>query len=56
MTRPYHEYEVVRPLPRSVQQGDIAPWFEQPGGGTQYFFRGHDIDWFVRKGYLREIS
>ncbi|MFB9618093.1 TNT domain-containing protein [Brooklawnia cerclae] len=31
-------YEVVaQPLPE-VRQGPIMPWFEQLGGGTQYFF------------------
>ena len=52
--RDYHQYEVVKPLPESVTQGKIAPWFEQPGGGTQYFF-DHPIKWYVDHGYLQEI-
>ena len=28
-------FEVVRPLP--IAEGAIAPWFDQPGGGVQYF-------------------
>jgi hypothetical protein len=52
--RDYHQYEVVKPLPDSVTQGRIAPWFEQPGGGTQYFF-DHPIKWYVEHGYLQEI-
>lgn len=52
--REYHEYEVVHPLPESVTQGPIAPWFEQPGGGTQYFFE-HPLEWYVENGYLKEI-
>ena len=31
---PYHRYEVVEPI--KVQAGKVAPWFDQPGGGTQY--------------------
>ena len=30
----YHAYLVTKPLP--VYSGPIAPWFEQPGLGTQY--------------------
>ncbi|MBZ5739800.1 TNT domain-containing protein [Nocardioides mangrovi] len=52
--RDYHEFEVLKPLPGSVKQGEIAPWFEQPGGGTQYLF-DHDIDWYISNGYLKEL-
>lgn len=31
---PYKKYEVLRDLP--VTEGKIAPFFDQPGGGTQY--------------------
>lgn len=30
----YHVYEVRRPLP--VKAGEAVPWFDEPGGGTQY--------------------
>lgn len=30
----YHVYEVIKELP--VTLGPIAPWFEQPGMGTQF--------------------
>lgn len=54
--REYHRYEVVRPLPPEVTQGEIAPWFNQPGGGTQYHFGDHDIQWYIDNGYLREVT
>ncbi|KAF6830413.1 hypothetical protein CPLU01_07339 [Colletotrichum plurivorum] len=31
----YHVYKVLQGF--TVQAGPIAPWFEQPGGGTQYW-------------------
>jgi hypothetical protein len=30
----YHVYEVIQPIP--ARMATIAPWFEQPGMGTQY--------------------
>lgn len=30
----YHKYKVLRPI--AVQEGTVAPWFGEPGGGTQY--------------------
>lgn len=32
----YTTYEILKPLP--MQSGEIAPWFNQPGGGIQYTF------------------
>jgi hypothetical protein len=52
--RDYHEYEIVKPLPDSVTQGEIAPWFEQAGGGTQYYF-DKPIEWYLKNGYLKEV-
>jgi|GEM_PF-1793999 len=34
-TQPYTKYKVIRPF--EVKSGEIAPWFNQPGKGTQYF-------------------
>lgn len=50
----YTQYEVLKPLPDSVTEGAIAPWFEQPGGGVQYVF-DHPISWYVENGYLGEV-
>jgi len=30
----YNRYQVCKELP--VKKGEIAPWFDEPGGGTQY--------------------
>ena len=39
MEGPYHVYEVTDiPLPDGwwIEMAEVAPWFEQPGGGVQY--------------------
>ncbi|GAA5163781.1 glycohydrolase toxin TNT-related protein [Ornithinimicrobium tianjinense] len=52
----YGRYRVVRPLD-GVTEGEIAPWFEQPGGGLQYHFpEPRDIQWYIDNGYLVEIE
>ncbi|NLK72342.1 MAG: TNT domain-containing protein [Clostridiales bacterium] len=50
--RPYNAYEVVKPI--DVQSGKIAPWFDQPGGGTQYQF-SQSIEDLIQSGYLRRL-
>lgn len=50
----YHQFEVIKPLPESVTEGKIAPWFEQPGGGVQFKF-DRPMMWYVKNGYLREL-
>lgn len=52
ITRGYHQYEVVRPLP--VWQGGIAPAQGQAGGGVQHYLPYPAVD-LIRGGYLREI-
>ncbi|MGE6203858.1 TNT domain-containing protein [Guptibacillus hwajinpoensis] len=64
---PYHKYEIL--IPFDVEAGKIAPWFDRPGGGTQYFTGNMevlDIDTgemvvanvenLERLGYIREIK
>ncbi|WP_017933767.1 TNT domain-containing protein [Nocardioides sp. Iso805N] len=53
-SQPYHQYRVEKPLPSDVTQGEIAPWFEQPGGGVQYKF-DKPIQWYVDHGYLKVV-
>jgi len=49
-------YEVVRKLPDDVKMGDTAPWFGQPGGGTQYYFpEGFDYYLKADPPYLKLI-
>ncbi|AAK79988.1 hypothetical protein BJV85_001848 [Clostridium acetobutylicum] len=42
--KPYERYEILRNFDCKV--GDIAPWFDQKGMGTQYFanYKIKDID------------
>lgn len=48
----YSIYEVVKPL--EVQGGEVAPWFNQPGGGTQYE-TSSSIESLIESGILRRI-
>lgn len=63
----YNMYEVKREIP--MRKGEIAPWFGQPGGGTQYQIdpvfveqikaklkKGESfIDGLIRMGYLKRL-
>ncbi|MFC5446707.1 glycohydrolase toxin TNT-related protein [Paenibacillus aestuarii] len=51
--KPYHVYEVVNSL--EVKSGRIAPWFGQPGGGTQYLLPNSVKD-LIESGVLREVK
>ncbi|MCM6773697.1 TNT domain-containing protein [Nocardia sp. CDC159] len=57
----YHLYCVLRQF--DVDAGPIAPWFEQPGGGTQFVLMpaylpeagaALSVTWLLRNGYLVE--
>lgn len=52
-TQKYYVYEVVKPL--EVESGTIAPWFEQPGLGTQLRFE-QTIQTYLREGYIKLIA
>ncbi|MCQ2143679.1 MAG: glycohydrolase toxin TNT-related protein, partial [Bacteroidales bacterium] len=49
---PYNRYLVMEPIP--VQRGIAAGsfWFASPGGGTQFFFPNHDIQYYINNRYL----
>ena len=49
---PYNIYEVVRPF--DVKAGTVAPWFDQPGGGTQYKLP-MSIQELIDLGYIKLI-
>ncbi|WP_298303583.1 glycohydrolase toxin TNT-related protein [uncultured Erythrobacter sp.] len=51
--RRYERYEVVKPY--DVESGTAAPWFDQPGGGTQYK-TPVSVDELIRRGILRVVS
>jgi Tuberculosis necrotizing toxin len=59
----YHEYQVLKSF--SVDEGPIAPWFGQPGGGEQFQLDGSlvggappalNVQWLLSNGYLQEIT
>ena len=41
--------------PIEVKAGEIAPWFNQPGGGTQYMFN-KSIEELIKTGILRKVA
>jgi uncharacterized protein RhaS with RHS repeats len=51
-TQPYNSYEVLRPL--DVEAGGAAPWFGQPGGGTQHLLPD-SVGNLIDQGFLRRI-
>ncbi|OBJ08898.1 TNT domain-containing protein [Mycobacterium colombiense] len=62
--KPYYQYVVEDPnlLPRGyhIEQSEVAPWFHQPGGGTQYRVIGPDgkdapVDALLDSGYLGDV-
>ena len=50
----YHRYEVIKPI-ENVTMSEIAPAFEQAGGGIQY-----ELPYNIKKlrelGYIKEIK
>ncbi len=52
-SKPYNVYEVEQPI--TVQSGEVAPWFGQPGGGTQYELPMPVSD-AVAQGYLKRVG
>lgn len=49
----YHVYEVRKPLP--VKAGEIVPWFDQAGGGTQYMTAA-PVTQLTDDGFLAEVA
>lgn len=54
LSKPYKVYEVVKPI-EGVKEGEVIPWFNQPGGGVQYELPGK-IEDLVEGGYLKPIN
>ncbi len=53
----YYEYEVIKPLP--VIQGEIAPAFDQSGGGLQILPRFPDrvnVKWLIDNKFLKRVD
>ncbi len=51
--KPYSVFEVVEPI--NVKAGEIAPWFDEPGGGIQYLLPD-TVDKLLDAGILRRIK
>ncbi|WP_153542201.1 glycohydrolase toxin TNT-related protein [Streptomyces sp. RB17] len=56
----YHVYKWIKdwdPSIGAIKAGKIAPWFDQPGGGTQYFLpTGVNIKYLLDNGYIEDIT
>ena len=50
----YHQYEVLKPI-GNVKMGEIAPAFNQTGGGVQYELP-NSVEFYKKNGYLKEIK
>lgn len=51
--KPYSVFEVVKPI--NVKAGEIAPWFDESGGGIQYLLP-NTVDELLDAGILRRIK
>jgi Tuberculosis necrotizing toxin len=51
----YHVYLIVKPI--AAEKAIAAPWFGEPGGATQYKFKGDDVSvqQYLDSGHLIEI-
>ncbi|AEJ24762.1 glycohydrolase toxin TNT-related protein [Streptococcus equi] len=47
------KFVVIKFLPN--KKGPVAPWFDQPGMGTQYF-TDMEVGYLEKYGYLVEID
>jgi hypothetical protein len=52
LKKPYLQYEVLKPV--EVNSGKAAPWFGQPGMGTQYEF-SKSIQQLLDEGVLGKV-
>ncbi|PIV48651.1 MAG: hypothetical protein COZ75_08805 [Flavobacteriaceae bacterium CG_4_8_14_3_um_filter_34_10] len=50
-SKPINVYEVVKPI--EVNAGEVAPWFDEVGGGTQYKF-DKSIQELLDEGYIKK--
>ncbi|MDR1755720.1 MAG: TNT domain-containing protein, partial [Culturomica sp.] len=50
----FNSYEVLRPF--SVLSGTTAPFYGQPGGGTQYFSPSMNVQQLILQGYIRPTT
>ena len=53
-TSVYTEYEVIKEIP-GVNKAEVAPWFDQPGGGIQHKMP-KTIRQLERDGFIKKIG
>lgn len=53
-TSNYKEYVVLKPI-KGIQKAEVAPWFDMPGGGTQ-FKLPEIIDVLKEYKFIKEIE
>ncbi|MEC3907481.1 TNT domain-containing protein [Tamlana sp. 2201CG12-4] len=51
-TEELSSYRVIQPIP--AKAGEVAPWFDEVGGGTQYQFE-NSIQWLLDNDFLEKI-
>jgi RHS repeat-associated protein len=51
--QPLRTFEILKPL--EVESGTVAPWFGQPGGGTQYVTPLR-LEVLINRGIIKEIT
>jgi hypothetical protein len=51
--QPLRTFQVMKPF--EVDSGEIAPWFNQPGGGLQYR-TPVNLDTLLKRGIIQEIT
>ena len=47
-------YEVIKPI-EGVKTGQVAPWFDEVGGGIQHELP-NSVQWLLANDYLREVQ
>lgn len=56
----YHVYKWIKdwdPSIGTIKAGKIAPWFDQPGGGTQYLLPdGVTVQYLIENDYIEDIT
>ncbi|WP_353949238.1 T7SS effector LXG polymorphic toxin [Sporolactobacillus sp. Y61] len=50
----YTEYRVLQEIP-DIEKARVAPWFDQPGGGIQFFMPAKIKD-LLQQGYIEKIG
>lgn len=48
------KYKVIKPI-TNVEEGQIIPWFGQPGKGIQYKLE-ETVQYYIDEGYIIEIN